>query len=94
MIENLKELFGSSNEELVKQSIELLLNLALDEKEVEHVFGSYLNYSKPEVLKWSKKRFESLFSGIIENRELLEACFLALLKMSGRLKRKCTKHLK
>ena len=90
MIENLKELLGSSDEELVKQGIELLLNLGLEEKEINQAFGSSLNYSKPEILKWSKKRFEGLFCGITENRALLEVSFLVLLKLSGRLKKKCT----
>ena len=52
MIENLKELLGSFDEQHVKQGIELLLNLDLEEKEIEQAFGSSLNYSKPETLKW------------------------------------------
>ena len=88
MIENLKELLGSFDEQHVKQGIELLLNLDLEEKEIEQAFGSSLNYSKPEILKWSKKRFEEVFCGIKDNRALLEVSFLVLLKRSGRLKKK------
>ena len=38
---NLKELFGSSNEELVKQDIELFLNFGLDEKSLTLYYLSF-----------------------------------------------------
>ena len=89
MIDPLKELLNSTDEELVKQGLHLLLSLEVEKVVADKTFKSALLYSKPHQLMWSVKRFSLLFKGMIEanNQRLLEAAFLALLKKTGRLRK-------
>ena len=64
MIDHLKELLNSTNEELVKQGLHLLLSLEGEEAVVDEAFKSALLYSKPHRLIWSAKRFSLLFKGM------------------------------
>ena len=97
MLEKIKEQLGSTDEELVKQAITLLLDLGLEE-ETEKEFGSFLAHSDGEPLIASDELIsllrnddssedgswddDSSEDDLCINFNLIETCLLALLGTS------------
>ena len=85
MLSNLKELLRSKDEDNIKQAIELILSLGMEE-DLEEEFKEILDDSIEEDLKAGETLQEFfMFEKDHYNEALAQACLLALLKATGRL---------
>ena len=87
MLNTLKELLKSKNEETIKQAVELILSLGLED-ELEKSFKKILSHCNLETLEFSKefrKKFYRVTKDLETDERLAKACLLALLKATGRL---------
>ena len=79
MIKNLKELLSSKDEDHVKQGIELILTLGMEE-ELYLGFKDLLNDSDLSAIR-PRSKFSSLFQCGADSSDLAQACLLALIKV-------------
>lgn len=87
MLTALKELLKSKNKEMIKQAIELILALGM-ENDLEKSFKRILYHCDLESLEFSKafrKKFYRVTENLETDEKLAKACLLALLKATGRL---------
>ena len=81
MLSNLKELLKSKDEENIKQAIDLILHLGLED-ELYKSFKRTLSYCDLESLQFSKgfrKNFHRVTENVDTDEQLAKACLLALL---------------